>query len=394
MNRQGRNVTAGKQLSLSLDAKLAGYFAAAGAVSALAARQSDAAIVANTTVQSFGINGDVNIDFNNDGQTDFQIDHDRVNLNGTNLDYLQLDKNDINSADNPLPIDAEKTFPENGQPRNNDQKYLTDGGATGSNAGEYPAALTSGTMIGPSSSGVWEFQETDHWNGTQDVRRANRLIDEDHGQIDTALNTNHPANPPPGTPRFVGLNGQVRYLGVAIDLQDAGYHGNPLPTINSGTNDDDPLNYWYGWIGIKITNEADATGQVVGYAYENQLGQAIAAGDVGTPPAVPGDYNGDGIVNAADYTVWRDHLDQTFALPNRDGTNSGKINSADYTYWVNHFGQHSGGTGAGINDGAVPESSSLLMATIGGLVLFGAFIVRSMIRNGKARLRFCGLFPC
>ena len=62
--------------------------------------------MANTTVQSFGINGDVNIDFNNDGQTDFQIDHDRVNLNGTNLDYLQVDKNDVNSADNPLPIDA------------------------------------------------------------------------------------------------------------------------------------------------------------------------------------------------------------------------------------------------------------------------------------------------
>jgi hypothetical protein len=34
---------------------------------------------------------------------------------------------------------------------------------------------------------------------------------------------------------------------------------------------------------IRITNEANATGEVVGYAYENQLGVAIAAGDVGTP---------------------------------------------------------------------------------------------------------------
>ena len=30
---------------------------------------------------------------------------------------------------------------------------------------------------------------------------------------------------------------------------------------------------------------------------------------------VPGDYNGNGIVDAADYTVWRDHLGQTFAAP-------------------------------------------------------------------------------
>ena len=104
----------------------------------------------------------------------------------------------------------------------------------------------------------------------------------------TPRSTPTPANPPPGTPRFVGLNGQVRYLGVAIDLQDAGYHGNPLPDSQQADRmNDDPLNYWYGWIGIKITNEADATGQVVGYAYENQLGQAIAAGDIGTPPVCP-----------------------------------------------------------------------------------------------------------
>jgi hypothetical protein len=374
----GSQTDIGKR-SLNLDGKLASYFAAAGAVSAAVARQGDAAIVANTTVQSFGINGDVNIDFNNDGQTDFQIDHDRVNLNGTNLDYLQLDKNDVNSADNPLPIDALKTFPANGQPRNNDQKYLTDGGVTGSNAGEYPAALTAGTTIGPTSTGVWEFQETDGWNGGSEVRRANRLIDEDHGQIDAALNTNHAPNIPPGTPRFVGLNGQVRYLGVAIDLQDAGFHGNPLPTVNSADNmNDDPLAYWYGWIGIKITNEADATGQVVGYAYNDQLGQSIAAGDIGTPVGVPGDYNNDGTVNAADYTVWRDHLGQMFPLVNRDGTNSGAINANDYTYWVNHFGQHLGsGTGAGT---AAPEPGSFLMAVVGGFTLFGAFLLRRMRR--------------
>ena len=35
-------------------------------------------------------------------------------------------------------------------------------------------------------------------------------------------------------------------------------------------------------------------------------------------PILLGDYNGNGIVDAADYTVWRDHLGQTYALQNRD----------------------------------------------------------------------------
>jgi hypothetical protein len=297
---------------------------------------------------------------------------------------LQLDKNEVNSANNPLPIDYTQTFPTNGQPKNNDQKYLTDGGATGTAQGEYPAALPAGFVMGPSSPGVWEFQETTGYqDGGSKVRRANRLIDEDHGQIDAALGT-EPVSPPPGTPRFVGLNGQVRYLGVAIDLQDAGYPGNDFPTVNGPNETDNPANYWYGWIGIKITNEADATGQVVGYAYNNQLGQPIAAGDIGTPVGVAGDYNNDGTVNAADYIVWRQHLGQTFALPNRDGTNSGAINAADYAYWASHFGQHSG-AGAGASTGtAAPEPSSLLIGAIGGVAVLGAFFWRTIFHTDKA----------
>ena len=40
---------------------------------------------------------------------------------------------------------------------------------------------------------------------------------------------------------------------------------------------------------------------------------------------VPGDYNGNGIVDAADYTVWRDHFGQTFALPNEDPGSTARL---------------------------------------------------------------------
>jgi hypothetical protein len=51
-----------------------------------------------------------------------------------------------------------------------------------------------------------------------------------------------------------------------------------------------------------------------------------------------GDYNADGLVNSADYTVWRDHLGQSFALGNRDTANTGPITMADYTSWKTNFG--------------------------------------------------------
>ena len=71
------------------------------------ASEAKAIVVGNNTVQPFGVNGVVNIDFNQDGQTDFQIDHDRVTLpsGGPTLDYLQIDKNDINGESNPLAFD-------------------------------------------------------------------------------------------------------------------------------------------------------------------------------------------------------------------------------------------------------------------------------------------------
>ena len=73
VQRKANSLTAGR----TLDVRLAGYLTAAGAVTAAMATDAKAIVVGNNTVQPFGINGAVNIDFNKDGQTDFQIDHDR-----------------------------------------------------------------------------------------------------------------------------------------------------------------------------------------------------------------------------------------------------------------------------------------------------------------------------
>lgn len=59
------------------------------------------------------------------------------------------------------------------------------------------------------------------------------------------------------------------------------------------------------------------------------------------PSAVYGDYNQDGTVNAADYTVWRNGLGTTDLTPysGADGDGDGSIDIGDYGVWKRHFGE-------------------------------------------------------
>jgi PEP-CTERM motif-containing protein len=83
-------------------------------------------------------------------------------------------------------------------------------------------------------------------------------------------------------------------------------------------------------------------------------------------PVPPGDYNFDGTVNAADYTLWRDTLGSTTDLQaNGDNTaaSANVIDQADYLFWQSHFGIAGSGAGGAANT-AVPEPSTLLLAIV------------------------------
>jgi hypothetical protein len=75
-----------------------------------------------------------------------------------------------------------------------------------------------------------------------------------------------------------------------------------------------------------------------------------------------GDYNADGTVDAADYTLWQDNLGlASFAL-NGNGSGAATVVQDDYLLWKTNFGLSAatGSEGAA----AVPEPTTLLLALL------------------------------
>jgi len=83
-------------------------------------------------------------------------------------------------------------------------------------------------------------------------------------------------------------------------------------------------------------------------------------------PILPGDYNNDGTVNAADYTVWRNNLGTSNTLEN--DPIGGIVGTAQYDQWKANFGMQAGGVGS--SGGVAPEPSGLLL-TVSAMMLFG-----------------------
>ena len=104
-----------------------------------------------------------------------------------------------------------------------------------------------------------------------------------------------------------------------------------------------------------------------GGGFETRFGRIVGRGNgphglegfiayLGTP-AGPGDFNRDGVVDAADYTVWRDGLGSSYT-------------PADYQVWKLHFGTHVGDGSGGIV--VVPEPTAAVLA-VAGIATIGVF---------------------
>jgi hypothetical protein len=89
---------------------------------------------------------------------------------------------------------------------------------------------------------------------------------------------------------------------------------------------------------------------------EIRVGETFADVTPFAPSGVPGDYNQNNAVDAADYVVWRS---DPMTLPN-EGASPGVVDQADFDFWRARFGATSAvGTASGA---AVPEPTTCVLA--------------------------------
>jgi hypothetical protein len=80
------------------------------------------------------------------------------------------------------------------------------------------------------------------------------------------------------------------------------------------------------------------------------------------PAALSGDFNRDGVVDAADYAEWRHMLNQNVVNgAGADGDGNGHVDQADYAIWRANFGSAAPGQGSAQSGTNIPEPSSRLL---------------------------------
>jgi hypothetical protein len=100
-----------------------------------------------------------------------------------------------------------------------------------------------------------------------------------------------------------------------------------------------------------------------------------------SPTGIPGDFNNDGSVTAADYVTWRKYLGApTEAALNGHGDNQNGVDQGDYILWRAHFGAPIGSgslAGASIPE---PDTALLMIVALGAISTCGS-------RRSAARIR-------
>ncbi len=99
-------------------------------------------------------------------------------------------------------------------------------------------------------------------------------------------------------------------------------------------------------------------------------------------PPVPGDYDGDHVVNAGDYVLWRKTLGNSVTPlgSGADGSGDGTVGPEDYTFWRSRFGNPNPGSGASLGSALVPEPGTFVLAVV---AMVGGILQR------RRRLNIC-----
>ena len=150
--------------------------------------------------------------------------------------------------------------------------------------------------------------------------------------------------------------------------------GNYSPTVHDAFN---VLDFGF----LPLTTFASVNLPTLGSFLAWDQSQLYTAGVLSVISVLPGDYNGDGVADAADYTVWRSTFGQNVpAGTGADSDGNGVIDQADYDFWSLHFGQTVGSLPGAGAAAAVPEPTTAMLA------LFATLLVAGRARRASTRI--------
>jgi hypothetical protein len=119
--------------------------------------------------------------------------------------------------------------------------------------------------------------------------------------------------------------------------------------------------------GIQTTTTARATvtltdaSDVISFSLPEAVFLTSALGATFGAPFLAGDYNSNGVVDPADYVLWRKNNNTAVTLPN-DATPG--TDNTDYDTWRAQFGQTAGSGSGELANTAVPEPASYMFAVV------------------------------
>jgi hypothetical protein len=93
----------------------------------------------------------------------------------------------------------------------------------------------------------------------------------------------------------------------------------------------------------------------------------------------PGDYNGNGAADVADYVLWRNTVGSTTDF-RADGTGPAGVpdhvvSDLDYQFWRSHFGEGAASATSGFDETVVPESAGFTLASLAAITI-GTHVAR------------------
>lgn len=115
--------------------------------------------------------------------------------------------------------------------------------------------------------------------------------------------------------------------------------------------------------GATTVNGDGSTSRIL-YGMSTNSGIQAFTVTLPVPPTVAGDYNKNGVVDGADYVLWRDTLNLA-AVPagtGADGSGNGIVGPEDYDFWRGKVGNTSG-SGVGQSE-AVPEPAAMSLGIL------------------------------